>query len=116
MDKPENRNARFAALWTCACLIVPALARAEAPAPDTRKLAVVDALLVYCGKNHPVDVPKLQEQLKLVEQGASADAVAEVRKTARYRQIYDAETDFIDKANERNARITCNQSLAKAAK
>jgi hypothetical protein len=110
-----NRHTSFAALWACAWL-VPALVRADGPAPDARTLALADALLGYCSKADPSDAAKVRAQVKLAERGASAQALAKVRQSDQYREVYDSEMDFIGKVEERNAKRVCTESVIKAGR
>jgi hypothetical protein len=81
-------------------------------APDPRALGVTEALLDYCAKSDPTDAAKVHNRLKRLMQGASKEALADVRKSSEYQSAHDSEVDFIGKIEPRNAHRLCSGSAA----
>jgi hypothetical protein len=102
---------RSLAVLACGLFIVPTLAQGGGPVPDARALGIMEALLAYCSKSVPLAAEKRQDQVKLMTQGTSEEALAKVRHSAEYRQAYDAESAFAGNVDERNARRFCSGSL-----
>lgn len=104
---------RSVALLAWGLLLAPALLRADGPGPDARALGVAEAVLGYCTKTVPSVAAQQRQRSEQLTHGASRESLSELRKSHEYRQAYDAETDFIAKVTEHNARRLCSESLAR---
>jgi Asp-tRNA(Asn)/Glu-tRNA(Gln) amidotransferase B subunit len=104
---------RYVVLFAWGLSLAPALVRADRPGPDARALAVAEAMLGYCTKTVPSVVAQQRQRTERLTHGASRQSLTELRKSPEYRQAFDAETDFIAKVTEHNARRLCSESLAR---
>jgi DNA-binding transcriptional regulator YdaS (Cro superfamily) len=104
---------RYAALLACSLFLAPALVRADGPGLDAQALGVSEAVLGYCTKTVPAVVAQQRQRIERLTHGASQASLTELRKSPEYRQAYDAETDFIAKVTEHNARRLCSESPAR---
>jgi hypothetical protein len=104
---------RCLALLAWGLFLAPALVRADGPGPDARSLAVAEAVLGYCTKTVPSVAAQQRQRIERLTHDASRQSLTELRKSPEYRQAYDAETDFIAKVTEHNARRLCSESLAR---
>jgi hypothetical protein len=86
---------------------------ADEPAPNPRELGLAEGLLSYCARVDAGAAERIQEQVKSMVQGISADAVARIRGSDEYHQAYDAVTDFVAKVAAPNAKRPCQEWLAK---
>jgi hypothetical protein len=107
--RPEYASS-LVALLGCALLTVPAIGRAEAAALDARKLGATESAAEYCTRVVPDSKPQWREKVNLLIKGAPADAVDKARRSDEYRKAYDAETEFVGKVDERNAKFLCDPS------
>ena len=123
MGRSFCRQAVFVALAIAGCLVISVAAGAvEAQgsqgaaaateshdkAPEPRALGVTEALLDYCAKQDPAGAAKVHKRLKRLTQGASQQALADVRKSGEYQSAHDSEADFIAKIEPRNAHRLCS--------
>lgn len=104
---------RYLALLAWGLFLAPALVRADGPGPDARSLAVAEAVLGYCTKTVPSVAAQQRQRIERLTHDASRQSLTELRESPEYRQAYDAETDFIAKVTEHNARRLCSESLAR---
>ena len=94
-------------------LVVPALLRAETPAPDARQLAVTEAILDYCSRAYPESTEKFQFQVQRLTRGATPETLTKVRTSDDYQQARAAEERFISQVDPHNAKHICAKSLPK---
>lgn len=95
-----------------ACLVVPAVAGADAPQPSPHALGVAEGVVNYCGSVDPASAEQVRQVIKQLMQGASEEQLAEVRKSDDYRKAYDSVGDFTAKIDPRNAKQFCSGTLA----
>jgi hypothetical protein len=86
------------------------IAHADGALPNTRVLGVSESLLNYCGSRDPAAAERLRQKIKQLEQGASAQQLAEVRKSDEYRKAYDSMVDFAAKVDEHNLKRFCAET------
>jgi DNA-binding transcriptional regulator YdaS (Cro superfamily) len=104
---------RYAALLAWGLFLAPLLVRADGPEPDARALGVAEAMLGYCTKTVPSGAAQQRQRIERLTHGASRQSLTELRKSPEYRQAYEAETDFIAKVTDHNARRLCSASPAR---
>lgn len=95
-----------------ACLVLSALARADAPEPNPHALGVAEGVVNYCGSVDPAAADKVRQVIKQLVQGASEQQLAEVRKSDDYRKAYDSVADFTAKVDPHHAKRFCSETLA----
>jgi len=83
-----------------------------ASALDARVLGVTEAVFDFCATNDPVGAAKVRARLKRLVQGASDQALAQVRQSDEYRSARDAELDFVGKVDPHNAHRICVKAAA----
>ena len=86
--------------------------QSKAQAPDPHALGMMEAVFDYCAKADPKGAAKVHARLKRLVQGASREALAEVRKSDEYRKARSSVEDFVAKVDERNASRVCSGPLA----
>lgn len=90
---------------------------AEGGAPrlflDAHALGTQEAVLEYCAANDPEGAARIRSGWKRLVQGASKEALADVRASAEYRGAHDAEADFIGKSDPHNAHRLCRVAAAR---
>ena len=103
-----------AALQPAGNLPAPAGAAALAPdyALDARALGVMEAVFDFCTSHDAESAPKVRAHLKQLVQGASDQALAQVRQSGAYRSARDAELDFVGKVDPHNAHRICLKAAA----
>ncbi len=79
---------------------------------NPRMLGMTEAVFDYCAKADPKGAAKVHARLKRLVQGASREALAEVRKSDEYRKARSSVEDFVAKVDERNASRVCSGPLA----
>ena len=79
---------------------------------NPRMLGVTEAVFDYCAKADPKGAVKVRARLKRLVQGASREALAEVRKSDEYRKARSSVDDFLAKVDERNASRMCSGPVA----
>ena len=94
--------------WSGAALA----AQSKAQAPDPRALGMTEAVFDYCAKADPKGAAKVHARLERLVHGASAQTLAEVRKSDEYRKARSSVDDFVAKVDERNASRVCSGPLA----
>lgn len=111
-DPPvHSRWLKGLSAWlACAWLALPPLACADGPAPNAQVLGVAESALNYCAPLEPASAARLRQMIKQLLQGASAQQLAEVRKSDEYRKAYASVVDFVAKGDRRSARRFCSQS------
>jgi hypothetical protein len=82
----------------------------DGKALDPRALGVTEALLDYCAKSDPTGAAKVHNRLKRLTLGASAQAMADARKSSQYQRAHDSEVDFISKIDPHNGHRLCTDS------
>jgi hypothetical protein len=92
-------------------LLLPALVWAESAAPDAQVLGIADSVVKYCGPIDAAATERLRRMLKQLEQGASEQRLAEVRKSDEYREAYDSVAGFVGKVNPHDAWKFCSHAL-----
>ena len=92
-------------------LLLPALVWAESTAPDAQVLGIADSIVKYCGPIDATAAERLRRVVKQLEQGASEQQLAEVRKSDEYRKAYDSATGFIRTIEPRDPRTFCSHAL-----
>jgi hypothetical protein len=88
------------------------LAAKPKPPVNVQQLAITESLLKFCG---PVDADaakKLQDKLANLMEGASDEALAEVRASDDYRHAYDLITKITGQVDEHDAKTACAGQLA----
>jgi hypothetical protein len=68
-------------------LLLPALVWAESSAPEAQVLGFADSVVKYCGPIDATAAQRLSRMVKQLEQGASEQQLAEVRKSNEYRRL-----------------------------
>ena len=81
--------------------------------PDARVLAVTESALKYCNGIDSSAALKLELQKRKLVKGVSENALDKIRESDEYRHAYAAESDFVSKVDEHNAKRICMQPLAK---
>ena len=81
--------------------------------PDARVLGITESALKYCTGLDPSAGVKLELQKRKLVRGASQQDLDKIRGSNEYRQAYAAESDFVAKVDEHNAKRICLQALAK---
>ncbi|MDE2220085.1 MAG: hypothetical protein KGL25_08280 [Gammaproteobacteria bacterium] len=104
---------RFAALVTA--LTLASVAVADPAAPDARMLGQIEGILNKCAQLDPAHAAEYRDRVKLVAQGADDAALAGVRKSAVYKQAFDAATESLATADGKAALKACTDSLAPAS-
>ena len=83
------------------------VAQADGPVPSPAALGITESVLQYCGPLDPTAAARLRQKIKELEQGASEQQLAEVRKSDEYRNAYDSVVDFVGKIDQHNAKRFC---------
>jgi hypothetical protein len=83
----------------------------EAPAPNPQALGSIEAILTKCAELDPAHAARYQSQAKMLAQGASEEAIGELRKTDDYRRAYEAATQSMAAVAGEDALKTCTGSL-----
>lgn len=91
-------------------LLLPVLVWAEGT-PDAQVLGIADSVAKYCAPIDAIAAERLRRIVKRLEQGASGQELAEVRKSADYRKAYDSASGFIRTIEPRDPRKFCSQAL-----
>jgi hypothetical protein len=99
-------------LWLLAAIVVPGLALADEPAPPAQALATAEAILEHCATLIPAEADRFRQQGTLVTQGASEEALAEVRKSDEYQQARDSTLESLAKVDEKDAKKACAPNTA----
>jgi hypothetical protein len=81
---------------------------AEDAGPDPAALGMTEALLSFCTKVAPAEAEKYRQQVATLSQNASAERLAEVRKSDAYRNAHQAVDDFVTKVDPHNAQRVCS--------
>src|SRR6267154_3518834 len=90
-------------LGLSAAIVLAQLAQADPSALSAPALGIAEATLNFCAQIDPKSAARYQEQVKLLVQGTSEDAVSDARTSDDYRQAYDSTADMIGKVSERDA-------------
>ncbi len=98
-------------ILACAGVAGSAPAQADEPKVDGRTLGITEALLNHCGSIDPAAAERYRKQIRLLVQGASEAALAEVRRSEGYRKGRGSMEDFISKVDERNGKRLCAESV-----
>lgn len=106
---PKTTKATLALLAT---LLAPVLALAEESPPDAGALGTVEAILEYCAKAVPSGAGRLQEQSRLIAQGASETTLAKLRKSEEYQASHDSTLESVARSDAEDAKKACEQYLA----
>ena len=93
-------------------LLLPVLVWADGTAPNAHVLGIADSVVNYCGPIDATAAERLRRTVKQLEQGASEQQLAEVRKSDEYRKTYDSVSAFTGKIDPHDARKFCSQALA----
>jgi hypothetical protein len=104
----------FRILCVGAGLVFAGSALADGSAPDPGALGTIEALVGYCSKAAPAQAEKYQEQVKQLLKGQSEQEIAGIRGSAEYRKAYDTMAEFVDKVDQRNAKVACSGSVAQS--
>jgi|GEM_PF-2419093 len=89
-------------------------AATTASVPSARVLGITESALEFCNRTDPSASVKLELQKRKLVRGLSQPALEKIRKSDEYRQAYAAESDFVAKVDEHNAKRICAQALAKS--
>jgi hypothetical protein len=95
-----------------AAIVAPGIAQADTALPEATVLGSTEAILEHCAKVDPTAAAKYQERVKLLVQGADEQKLAEIRKSAAYRQAYDSTTARAGEGDPETARRACAKFLA----
>jgi hypothetical protein len=94
-------------------LVLAGNAWADGSAPDPGALGTIEALVGYCSKAAPTEAAKYQEQVKQLLKGQSEREIAGIRGSEEYRKAYATMAEFVDKVDQRNAKVACSSPVAK---
>ncbi len=97
----------YRALSLCLAIGVPQLALAELPV-SKQTLGQVDGILKYCAQANPRLAKSYEEQAALLIGKASAQELAEARKSDEYKQAYDSIRDQLSKLDKEHAAEACS--------
>lgn len=81
--------------------------------PDARILGITESALNYCKGIDPSVTLKLELQTRKLVRGVSRPALEKIRASDQYQRAYAAESDFVAKVDQHNAKRICMQSLAR---
>ena len=97
-------------LFTALALAGAALA--DPTAPDAGTLGRIEGILNKCAQLDPAHAAQYLDEIKMVTQGTSDEAVGKVRKSEAYKQAYDSATDSLAAVAGQEAVKACTGSLA----
>src|SRR5215472_5035824 len=106
MDTNRRKRTLAWAVWT-SLLLAPLASADEAAAPSAQALAIADGVVSYCRSVDPASAAKVQQVIKLLEQGASEKQLAEVRNSDEYRNAHTSLAEFTAKIDPHNAAKFC---------
>jgi hypothetical protein len=95
-----------------ACLAVPMLVSAQAPAPSAHVLGVAESVLNYCEPLDPAASAKMRSFIEQLVQGVSPKDLDAVRESDEYKKAFDSMNEFVGKVDPRNAKRVCSESAA----
>lgn len=108
IDVQAQARARAAGLaLVAAAALAAAPAMGASGAGDPRALGVEEARLSFCEKADPKDAAQIQEHIRHLTAGATAQAVDALRRDPEYQKAYDAEKQFVALVDGRNVTRTC---------
>jgi hypothetical protein len=93
---------------------VPAMADDARPTIDGRTLGITEVILNYCASIDPASADKYRRQVRMLTQGASETALAEVRSSEAYQTAHASMEEFVSKVDEHNAKKVCSESINSA--
>lgn len=109
----RKRNKYFLTWMMCSWCLLPWLAHADTTlSANARQLGIVESVLHYCGSVDPAVAGKLNEKIKELTKGLSAQQVAELRQSAEYQSAYSFMEEFVGKVDEHNAKQVCSESVS----
>ena len=90
-------------------MMAPGLALADEPAPPpAQTLATLETILEHCAKVDPEAADQYREQARQLAQGASDDALAELRKSDEYQKSRNSTLESLAKVDDQNAKKACS--------
>jgi hypothetical protein len=90
-------------------------ARAELPMSGA-VLGHMEAVLEHCGRVSPANGELYKQLVKVLTGDAKDEELAEVRKSAEYREAHDAATDELDAQPKEKSQKACVEGMEAVAK
>ena len=96
-------------LCLCMAFVVPQLALADLPV-NKQALGQVEGILKFCAQASPQLAKSYEEQAALLIGKASAQELAEARKSSEYKQAYESIRDQLSKLDKEDATQACSSA------
>ena len=93
----------------CMAFVVPQLALADLPV-NKQALGQVEGILKFCAQASPQLAKSYEEQGALLIGKASAQELAEARKSSEYKQAYESIRDQLSKLDKEDATQACSSA------
>ena len=99
-------------LLLCSLAAAPQLATADAADTSPESLGMVRAVLQFCMRADPQDLPTFNAEWRSIVEGTSAKALDGVEDKSAYKRGHDLVTDLLEKMPKSEAARTCAAGAA----
>jgi len=89
-------------------------ASGAAEPPNAQLLGITESIVGYCARVDAPAAAKIQERVRVITQGVSAEALAKIRETDEYRQGFESVNEMVRQASPPNEAQPCADALAAA--
>jgi len=98
---------------SCVVLLSAQIALSEEPQPvNGQALGMMEGILDKCAQVDTKAAADYRQRVAMLTQGASEDAVAEIRQSDEYKRSYASITESLAQVSEPEVMQACNYSLA----